>query len=89
MCRHFLYGVNWLHFENFIPLSSARLNHKIPNLHTGQTKSIKKSDAFGLFLLPNLLWTLTSFVFAVLLIPSLNVLCDYFFFVNLAAVPTV
>ena len=61
MCRHFLYGVNWLHFENFIPLSSARLNHKIPNLHTGQTKSTKKSDAFGLFLFPNLLWTLRPY----------------------------
>ena len=32
---------------------------------------------------------MSSFVFAVLLIPSLNVLSDYFLFVNLVAVPTV
>ena len=56
--NHFLYGVNWLHFENLIPFSSVRLNHKIPNLHTGQTKSTKKSDAF---LRPNLLWTLRPY----------------------------
>ena len=30
-----------------------------------------------------------SFAFAVLLIPSLNVLSDYFLIVNLVAVPTV
>ena len=40
---------------------SARLNHKISNVHTGQTKSIKKNDAFGLFLRPNLLWTLRPY----------------------------
>ena len=56
--NHFLYGVNWLHFENLIPFSSVRLNHKIPNLHTGQTKSTKRSDAF---LRPNLLWTLRPY----------------------------
>ena len=61
MCRHFLYGVNWLHVENLIPFLSARLNPKIPNLHTGQTKSTKKNDAFGLFLSPNLLSTLRPY----------------------------
>ena len=61
VCRHFLYGVNWLHFENFIPFSSVRLRHKIPYLHTRQAKSTKKSDAFGLFLRPNLLWTLIPY----------------------------
>ena len=61
MCRHFLYGVNWLHFENFIPFSSVRLSHKIPNSHTRQAKSTKKSEAFGLFLRPNLLWTLIPY----------------------------
>ena len=61
VCRHFLYGVNWLHFENFIPFSSVRLSHKIPYLHTRQAKSTKKSDAFGLFLGPNLLWTLIPY----------------------------
>ena len=56
--NHFLYGVNWQHFENLIPFSSVRLNHKIPNLHTGQTKSTEKSDAF---LRSNLLWTLRPY----------------------------